>query len=61
MTATGGPGRPSHGTSPSESGRVASREIPCELEGEAHKRTFKGTDEELEQIAAWLAELKPAE
>lgn len=29
-----------------------------ELEGALHKKTFKGTDEEAQQIAAWLATLK---
>ena len=29
-----------------------------ELDGEPHKRSYKGTDEDLEAIAAWLATLK---
>lgn len=32
-----------------------------ELEGKSHKKAFKGTDEELRTILAWLAELEPEE
>jgi hypothetical protein len=31
-----------------------------ELNGEKHKKTFTGSDEELMTLVAWLAELKPA-
>lgn len=31
-----------------------------ELEGKSHKKEFKGTDEELQAILDWLAELEPA-
>ena len=31
-----------------------------ELDGEMHKKTFKGTDEEAQQIAEWLMTLKSA-
>jgi len=30
-----------------------------EIEGEEHKKTFKGTDEELQVIVDWLAGLEP--
>lgn len=30
-------------------------------EGEDHKKTFKGPDEDLQAILAWLASLEPAE
>lgn len=32
-----------------------------EREGELHKKTFKGTDEEAQQLAAWLVTLKSPE
>ncbi len=32
-----------------------------ELDGKAHKKEFKGTDEELKAILDWLAEFEPAE
>jgi cytochrome c553 len=32
-----------------------------EREGELHKRTFKGTDEQMQAIAEWLPTLKSAE
>ncbi len=54
-----GPDIPAESREPDWIVRYLKREI--QLNGKDHKKEFKGTEEELRAIAAWLVELKGSE
>ncbi len=54
-----GPDMPAESREPDWIVRYLKREI--QLNGKDHKKEFKGTEEELRAIAAWLVELKGSE
>ncbi len=54
-----GPDMPAESREPDWIVRYLKREV--QLNGKDHKKEFKGTEEELRAIAAWLVELKGSE